>query len=128
MREQKIKRARPPQQRQVKQNLTPRLFLIPSLLVTVMFEQLLQKIDQLNQPAAETHSTPAIQPLIAGFLFPHLYQCHNSCTQIGSSMNTNGDSASNPCQRANGSSWKLGSDEIARWHVPVCATFVIVDV
>ena len=34
-----------------------------------MFEQLLQKIDQLKQPAAETPPTPAIQPQIAGFPF-----------------------------------------------------------
>ena len=51
---------------------------------SAMFEQLLQKIDQLKQPAAETPPTPAIQPQIEGFPFTHLHQLrHNSCTRIG---------------------------------------------
>ena len=94
-----------------------------------MFEQLLQKIDQLKQPAAETPPTPAIQPQIAGFPFTHLHQLrHNSCTRIGILQEHKWDSASSSCQSASGAGWELGSGRIARWHGPVCATFVIVDV
>ena len=80
---------------------------------SAMFEQLLQKIDQLKQPVK-------------------LLPCTNCITTVVpesvSSRNTNGDSASSSCQSASGAGWELGSGRIARWHGPVCATFVIVDV